>query len=301
MRNTTTIFSGRQRVPSGTLAPFEDELTEPMSLLEAAFVELEEPVHFSPSLKPRAYGTAPEGKEYARPIITKWQKGLRVFRYVSVLAVFGFSTFTAYDILIGGQRFASSGQAASAQMGEPAPQSQPVEEVAISNEQIQQYKTEKNTPKRIYFSGVQVNSRVVSQGLSNNDTLLTAKNIHDLSWYKGSALPGTSGVSVLSGSLAGPSKHSNLAPLSGMSVGQKVIVTKGDDTAAFYRVTSVTTLTKLDNISDLLANGVGAQTLKIILNDKSSHTGDDARSYLLITAETYQEVQPKPAKYYRRW
>lgn len=239
---------------------------------------------------------ASQRQELARPIMPMWRKVLRSVRYGMLASMLGYGGFLGYSIWYGPVTGADT---ASAQVAARY-RSETVAEAPVSKQAVQSYNVAASQPKRIQLTGQDIHARIQAQGMTDGAELLAAKNSNDIAWYNGSAMPGRSGVSVMVGALAGPTKPTNFATAAKTAVGDKVTVTMGDDSAVFYRVTSVVTVPDVGDMSAFLSQGVGPETIKLVLRDKVAKTADKGSSSVVIVGERFQDPVPK-YKNLRRW
>lgn len=265
---------------------------------EALFGVGEQPVQFTAPLHESVLleKNAVNHREFARPIRSIWQRGFRVVRYSMLASMIGYGGFLGYSIWYG----PNSGETMVSAQTHLNYTRATVVETPVSKQTIQSYEVASSQPKRLQLAGQNIHARVYAQGMTNEAQLLGATNSNDIAWYNGSAMPGRSGVSVMVGTLAGPTKASNFANAPKTAVGDKITVTMGDDSAVFYHVTSVRTINGIDDMSAFLSQGVGPETLKIVLRDKTKQTDETGKSSVLIVGERFQDPQPK-YKSLRRW
>lgn len=116
-----------------------------------------------------------------------------------------------------------------------------VDEERPTETEITEYVVAPEKPR--YFSipslGIN-NTRIVEIGLKNNGEIATPYNIYDVGWYQNSALPGTSGVTVMDGHGGGPG-IGIFGSLPKISIGAEIFIEMGDGRAFRYRVVDTAT------------------------------------------------------------
>ncbi len=116
-----------------------------------------------------------------------------------------------------------------------------VEETQPTTAEITEYTVAADRPR--YFSipslGIS-NARIKEVGTSSDGEIATPKNIHDVGWYTGSALPGTNSVSLMDahgGNMGNGIFHS----LPSIQVGANITIEMGDGRLFTYKVADVAT------------------------------------------------------------
>lgn len=294
---------GIPRLPQRVAPPQELHYTAESDVLletveNALFSEASHEVRFASPLKGSGAieRSLLQHRELARPIVSPWQKAFKTVRYGLLAGMIGYGGFLGYNLWYG--PLGGSETVAAQVVGQYRPAR--ADEAAVTKQMVQQYEVAASQPKRLQLAGQDIHARIQAQGMTDGAELLAAKNSNDVSWYNGSATPGRSGVTVLVGALAGPTKPTNFARAGKTAVGDKVTVTMGDDSAIFFHVTSVTTVPTIGDMSAFLSQGVGPETLKLVLRDKMTKTNDTGSSSLVIVGERFQDPQPK-YKNIRRW
>lgn len=116
----------------------------------------------------------------------------------------------------------------------PAPSS-----VKPSTKAIANYSVPPTDPKYISIPAINVDqARVVQLGVTKNNQIATPSNIYDTGWYTGSAKPGQSGAMFIFGHVSSWTANGVFYNLKKLKAGDKVTVTRGDNTTYTYQVVS---------------------------------------------------------------
>jgi sortase A len=121
---------------------------------------------------------------------------------------------------------------------------QPTAEAAPSSvkpakQVVDTYDVSPELPKYISIPAINVDTtRVIQLGILKNKQIAAPENIHDAGWYRGTAKPGQSGAMFIYGHVSSPTAHGAFYNLKKLKPGDKVVVTRGDNTKYVYQVSS---------------------------------------------------------------
>lgn len=129
-----------------------------------------------------------------------------------------------------------------------------VDESPISEQSRSNYSVAPRLPRYLSIPSVAVNKvRILSVGITGKDTLELPGNIHDVGWYKESALPGQGyGTVLLNGHSVGLSSKGPFVGLSNVTPKDKIIIERGDGRKVSYKVVDV----KVEPLEYAITNGV---------------------------------------------
>lgn len=143
-----------------------------------------------------------------------------------------------------------------------------VEETQPTDAEISEYIVAADKPR--YFSipslGI-TNARIKEVGTSSGGEIATPKNIHDIGWYTGSALPGTNSVSLMDAH-GGNMGNGIFRNLPSIQIGAIITIEMGDGRLYTYKVADMTTKNLGEEANDYMKTaftsperGKGAITL----------------------------------------
>ena len=105
------------------------------------------------------------------------------------------------------------------------------------------YAVAPNMPKYISIPKIGVNNaRIEKVGLQNNSKVGTPKNLNNVAWYTGSVKPGEKGAMFMNAHINDVGAGGIFNNLKNVSVGDKVVVERGDGTKFNYKVVHTETL-----------------------------------------------------------
>lgn len=139
--------------------------------------------------------------------------------------------FLVYGKNLSGNRQVLSATTQQASAGGPS-------EFAISRADVDSYTVPGNQPRVIHIPRIDVRARVYPVQASLNGEPLPAPNIYDVGWFGEGVVPGSAGAALFNGSSSGPTKHGVFSGLSNLSVGDEIIVERGDGTELTFTVIS---------------------------------------------------------------
>jgi sortase (surface protein transpeptidase) len=99
-----------------------------------------------------------------------------------------------------------------------------------------------NAPKSIKIPKLDVDSRIVSLGVTSSNQLKAPYNIYDVGWYDASARPGDeagNGAILLDGHVHGPTLPGVFVDIKKLTAGDTIEVTRGDNQVFTYKVVKV--------------------------------------------------------------
>ena len=104
---------------------------------------------------------------------------------------------------------------------------------------VESYSVPSNDPKYIAIPSIDIsNTPVLKLGLLKSGAIATPDNIYETGWYDGSSLPGQSGAMFIYGHVSSWKANGIFYNLKNLVAGDKVDITKGDNTILTYRVVS---------------------------------------------------------------
>lgn len=102
------------------------------------------------------------------------------------------------------------------------------------------YSVPPSNPKYIAIPAIGIsNTPVLKLGLLSSGAIATPNNIYETGWYDGSALPGDKGTMFIYGHVSSWTADGIFYNLKKLVPGDKVIITKGDNTVLTYKVVSI--------------------------------------------------------------
>lgn len=116
----------------------------------------------------------------------------------------------------------------------PAPSS-----VKPRPQEVASYEVPANDPKYIAIPSLGIsNTPIVKLGLLASGAIATPDNIYETGWYDGSSLPGQSGAMFIYGHVSSWTADGIFYSLKTLVSGDKIIITRGDNTTYTYQVVS---------------------------------------------------------------
>ena len=126
------------------------------------------------------------------------------------------------------------------QLMAPGETAAPASIVKPSAKAVADYKVASALPKYIGIPAIGVSkARVLSLGLTSDDSIAVPTSGYDTGWYNGSAKPGQAGAMFIYGHVAGWNEGGVFYNLKKLKPGDKITVTRGDNTTYTYRVDSL--------------------------------------------------------------
>lgn len=105
---------------------------------------------------------------------------------------------------------------------------------------IASYHVAPTLPKFLSIPAIGISKvRVLSLGLTKDNRIAVPTNSYDTGWYNASAKPGQSGAMFIYGHVAGWNQGGVFYNLKKLKPGNKIIVTRGDNTTYTYQVKSL--------------------------------------------------------------
>lgn len=112
-----------------------------------------------------------------------------------------------------------------------------VDETDVTNDDKNNYKVEPNKPRFLSISRLGIDrARITEVGLNNVGRLQVPASIFDVGWYRSSGKPGFGGTMLLDGHNGGPTKEGVFKHLPDLSIGDIIVVERGDGKFFRYRV-----------------------------------------------------------------
>ena len=131
-----------------------------------------------------------------------------------------------------------------------------VDESSVTASQISSYTVEVSKPRYISIPSLNVSeTRIFPVALDTSNQIETPTNINDASWYEKSALPGSSGIVLMSGHTVGINHDGVFKQLGTLATGARLVITRGDGKTFAYQVVENKSMT-LDEM-----NSTGMKTL----------------------------------------
>lgn len=129
---------------------------------------------------------------------------------------------------------------------------------------VRSYTVAPALPKYIDITSLGIHARVLSMTVDGNNELQAPYSIWDAGWYNASSQPGQAGAMLIDGHSGIGVTRGIFHDLGKLKVGEKITITKGDNSVVTYQVVTVATVNTKDvNMSDML---VSADTTKPGLN-----------------------------------
>ena len=101
---------------------------------------------------------------------------------------------------------------------------------------LARYQVEPSLPRAIYIDKAHVRARVLPMSLNPDSSIQAPINIHDAGWYTASVRPGEKGAMLIDGHASGPSRKGLFAYIDTLSLGDEVVIERGDGTKLTYEV-----------------------------------------------------------------
>lgn len=111
-----------------------------------------------------------------------------------------------------------------------------VSEDEVAAEAVDNYDVPAQQPRVVIIPRLHVQSRIMQVRQGYNGEPLQTENLFDFGWMADSELPGSNGVTVLSGYTAGPTKLGPLATIAELKVGDDITIERGDGKSYVYKV-----------------------------------------------------------------
>jgi sortase (surface protein transpeptidase) len=109
------------------------------------------------------------------------------------------------------------------------------------NNYLTDYQVSARDPKLIIIPKINVDTRVVSTGLNNQNQIGTPPNSIETAWYRYSSLPGNPGVTFIDGHVDGLYVPGVFYNLKDLVSGDKIEIVTGDNTTYTYIVQKIQT------------------------------------------------------------
>lgn len=106
----------------------------------------------------------------------------------------------------------------------------------LPNYSLSEYAVSADSPKSFSSDKLGGISRVIQYSTSDTVGLQLPKNLYDLAWYKSSAKPNSSGATVITGHVSGPSKAGPLYNINQLNKDDVLSLTQGDGKTIKYKV-----------------------------------------------------------------
>lgn len=106
-------------------------------------------------------------------------------------------------------------------------------------DQLKTYQVAPDIPRIISIPSLGVKARVLSLGVDGSNRMETPKGIFDAGWYNGSAKPGESGATLISGHVSGPTMHGVFYDIKKLKDGDVISIEKGNSTKTEYVVKKI--------------------------------------------------------------
>ncbi len=115
-----------------------------------------------------------------------------------------------------------------------------IDEVKITREQVDMYKTGKAEPRYLIMDDFLIKSRVQKAGLDDRKMFTMPTNLDDTVWYEKSAEPGKGfGAVIISGRNIGVSRDGTFSKLKKLGKRDVIKIERGDGTVVKYEVRDV--------------------------------------------------------------
>jgi sortase (surface protein transpeptidase) len=112
-----------------------------------------------------------------------------------------------------------------------------VDESTVSDGDISAYTVPALQPRYIRIPSLDVaNTRIYAVGLDNGNLLESPSNLHDATWYKKSATPGSGGVMIIDGHSIGIDHDGVFKGLKSLKKDESIIIQRGDGHIFTYKV-----------------------------------------------------------------
>lgn len=140
-------------------------------------------------------------------------------------------------VLLGRQNAPQSQQPAT--LGLTTKSTSGPDESPVTVSAIAAYKTDNDKPRVIRIQRIGLQARLMPVTASVGGEPSPTDNIHDVGWLTTSAKPGSQGVMMLNGFVAGPTQQGAFNGLSGLMTGDVIQVEQGDGKTITYSVVKV--------------------------------------------------------------
>ncbi len=110
------------------------------------------------------------------------------------------------------------------------------DETALPEDSLKNYEVSADLPRAIYIDKIGVEARVLPMGVNLDNAVQSPINIYDSGWYTGSVRPGEIGAVFINAHASGPTREGLFANLDTLSVGDEIVLEKGDRTSLTYKV-----------------------------------------------------------------
>ena len=104
---------------------------------------------------------------------------------------------------------------------------------------MENYQVPAQLPKFLTIEKLHVHARIQTVSAGLNRYINAPDNIFDVGWYEGGPKPGEQGAAVLTGHVSGPTKRGVFQGITSLVPGDKVSITRGDDSVLTYTVQEV--------------------------------------------------------------
>lgn len=94
-------------------------------------------------------------------------------------------------------------------------------------------------PKILTIDKAGIATRILPMGLTESGAIEAPRTIYDAGWYTKSSLPGMSGATFIDGHVHGITKPGVFYELKNLQEGDKITLTKGDNTTLHYQVKAI--------------------------------------------------------------
>lgn len=114
-----------------------------------------------------------------------------------------------------------------------------LDETMPSSEEIAAHRMGANEPRAIRIPKLGVEAKIKRVGMSLSGEPIAPGNIFDVGWFEASGQPGSPGVILLNGHVAGPTKSGIFGDLVSLEPDDKILVDRGDGQVMTYIVSRV--------------------------------------------------------------
>jgi LPXTG-site transpeptidase (sortase) family protein len=112
--------------------------------------------------------------------------------------------------------------------------------VKPTTQEIVSYSVPPNDPKYISIPAIDISTtKVLKLGLLKSGAIGTPDNVYDTGWYDGSSTPGQNGAMFIYGHVSSWTADGIFYNLKILVAGDKIIITRGDNTTYTYQVVSL--------------------------------------------------------------
>ena len=140
------------------------------------------------------------------------------------------------------------------------------DETPVTDDSLNSYKVAADLPRAIYIDKIDVKARVLPMGVNTDGSMQSPINIFDAGWYSSSSKPGEVGAVVVDAHASGRLREGLFAYIDKMTVGDTIVIEKGDGNKLNYRViyTEEVPLDQVDMKKLLLPYGSSTRGLNLI-------------------------------------